>query len=84
MSDQQSNAEYESSLAAVPGLLDLARESGNGQFEAPLAAELILEGLNQHLKLRREDLDSTVTYREMLKFQILRRRPQAVDDGDLN
>jgi magnesium chelatase subunit I len=84
ISDQQSNADYESSLARVPGLLDLARESTDGVFEGPLAAELILEGLNQHLKLQREDLDSTVTYREMLKFQILRRRPQAVDDGDLN
>jgi magnesium chelatase subunit I len=84
LSDQQSNAEYESALAAVPGLLDLARETGNGGFEAPFSAELILEGLNQHLKLLREDLDSTVTYREMLKFQILRRRPQPVDGGDLN
>ena len=34
----------------------------------------------QHLKLAREDLDSTVTYKEMLKFQLL--RPQLERDDD--
>jgi hypothetical protein len=33
---------------------------------------MILEGLHQHLKLARQDLDSQVSYKEMIKFQLLR------------
>ena len=47
-------------------------------WETPEAAafwaEVVLEGLHQKLKLAREDLDSVVTYREMLKFQLLKPR----------
>ena len=81
LSDEQSNAEYETALASVPGLIDLAREIGVPEGgEAPLGAELILEGLHQHLKLAREDLDSTITYKERVKFQLL--RPQGLPGGD--
>ena len=34
--------------------------------------ELVLEGLTQHLKIAREDLDSRVSYTEMLKFNLVR------------
>ncbi len=36
--------------------------------------ELVLEGLTQHLKIAREDLDSRVSYTEMLKFNLVRNR----------
>jgi hypothetical protein len=36
--------------------------------------ELVLEGLTQHLKIAREDLDSRVSYTEMLKFNLVRSR----------
>jgi hypothetical protein len=32
----------------------------------------VLEGLTQHLKIAREDLDSKVSYAEMLKFNLVR------------
>ena len=66
--------------------MDLATEhSGPSTAERTLAAEMILEGLHQHLKLAREDLDSRVTYKEMVKLQLLnpgRRRRGA--DRDVN
>jgi hypothetical protein len=34
----------------------------------------VLEGLTQHRKIAREDLDSHVSYTEMLKFNLLRSR----------
>jgi magnesium chelatase subunit I len=84
ISDEQSNADYEAALGEVPGLMELARRKARpGQAESPLVAELILEGLVQHLKLGREDLDSTVTYKEMLKFQLLRPR-RSQSDNPLN
>ena len=46
-------------------------------IDCALAAETILEGLHQHLKLAREDLDSMVSYREMIKFQLVKRRRDA-------
>ncbi len=36
--------------------------------------ELVLEGLVQNLRIAREDLDSTITYAEMAKFNVLRSR----------
>lgn len=72
VSDEQPFAEYESALYAVPGLEGLAADYGPSRQERALAAEWILEGLHQHLKLAREDLDSALTYRELVKFQLLR------------
>ena len=39
-----------------------------------IGMELVLEGLTQHLKIAREDLDSRVSYGEMLKFNLVRSR----------
>ena len=50
----------------------------------PLAAELVLDGLHQSLKLARHDLDSRVSYKEMLKFQLLRPQRSARGRGDVN
>jgi hypothetical protein len=35
--------------------------------------ELVLEGLHQALRLYREDLDSTITFQELMKFNVLRK-----------
>jgi magnesium chelatase subunit I len=73
LSDEQSFADYEAELAKVPGLLELASRVESGPPEArALAAETILEGLHQHLKLSRQDLDSRISYKEMVKFQLLK------------
>ena len=74
ISDQLDDKSYRARLAAVPTLMELARAAAPSPEEDAFAAELILEGLHQHLKLAREDLDSQVTYREMLKFQLLKPR----------
>ena len=34
--------------------------------------EMVLEGMHQALRLAREDLDSTITFRELMKFNVLR------------
>jgi len=73
LSDEQPFADYEAELAKVPGLLELAGSVESGPPEArALAAETILEGLHQHLKLSRQDLDSRISYKEMVKFQLLK------------
>ncbi len=74
LSDEQTFDDYEAALHQVPGLQDLASSHGASRQERALAAETILEGLYQHLKLAREDLDSGLTYGEMVKFQLLRPR----------
>ena len=51
---------------------------------SPSVAELVLEGLHQHLKLAREDLDSHITYKEMVKFQLLRPNRSRRDDRGVN
>ncbi|HEX2253935.1 MAG TPA: magnesium chelatase [Thermoanaerobaculia bacterium] len=87
LSDEQRFADYEAELAKVPGLLDLAGEHSRGasREERALTAETILEGLHQHLKLARHDLDTRVSYREMVKFQLLKpRRASRRGPGDVN
>jgi magnesium chelatase subunit I len=75
LSDEQPFEEYEAEMRRVPGLVELAnRHAGRGREERALAAELVLEGLHQHLKLARNDLDSQVSYKEMVKFQLLKPR----------
>jgi magnesium chelatase subunit I len=81
VSDQQTFTEYEAALYAVPGLRELAARHGSTREARALAAETILEGLHQHLKLAREDLDAGFSYREMVKFQLLRpHRPDFEDE----
>jgi magnesium chelatase subunit I len=72
LSDEQSFAEYRGELARVPGLVELAADFADSEEERAFGAELVLEGLHQHLKLGREDLDSRISYKEMVKFQLLR------------
>ena len=73
--------DYAAELARVPGLTKLVEARGSSQAERMFAAEMVLEGLHQHLKLAREDLDSSVSYKEMVKFQLMRR--VARGEGDI-
>jgi len=72
ISDEQPFADYETEIYKVPGLKALAARYGKSREERALAAETVLEGLHQHLKLARADLDSQVSYKEMVKFQLLK------------
>jgi hypothetical protein len=72
LSDEQPFTDYEAELKRVPGLFELVARQGSGREERALAAEVALEGLHQHLKLARQDLDSQVSYKEMVKFQLLK------------
>jgi magnesium chelatase subunit I len=98
LSDEQPFAAYEAELARVPGLLELAGTDGGGgggrsagdraaaRYERALGAEMILESLHQHLKLARHDLDSQVSYKEMVKLQLLKPRRGAggTRSGEVN
>jgi len=89
ISDEQPFAEYEAELYKVPGLKALAARYGKGSEERALAAEMVLEGLHQHLKLARNDMDSQVSYKQMVKFQLLKPHRGAGsrsgrDRGDVN
>jgi magnesium chelatase subunit I len=81
LDDQQPFAEYLSQLERVPGLTELAADHGDRPETRALAAEMILEGLHQYVKLAREDLDSRVSYKEVVKFQLLRPRRES-GEGD--
>ncbi len=87
LSDDESFQDYEAELARVPGLLDLADEEWPRGEDPPsrqmraLAAELILEGLHQHLKLARVDMDSRISFKEVVKFQLLKPRRRGRGGG---
>jgi magnesium chelatase subunit I len=74
VSDEQPFAEFFRELSRVPGLADLARKYGKPDRDEELAfwMEMVLEGLHQALRLTREDLDSTITFHELMKFNVLR------------
>ncbi|HVR44187.1 MAG TPA: AAA family ATPase [Thermoanaerobaculia bacterium] len=74
LSDEQPFEEYCRELSRVPTLGDLADRHFRSRHarERAFAMELILEGLHQALRLAREDLDSTITFSELLKFNVLR------------
>jgi magnesium chelatase subunit I len=76
LSDDAPSAEHFASLDAVPGLKKAveAHFSPASREELAIGMELVLEGLTQHLKIAREDLDSRVSYTEMLKFNLVRSR----------
>jgi magnesium chelatase subunit I len=75
VSDEQPFAEYRAELDRVPRLGEVARKYSGASSEEELAfwMELVLEGLHQALRLTREDLDSTITFQELLKFNMLRK-----------
>src|SRR5262249_11852293 len=76
ISDETPFARHIQSLEGVPGLRAVAEEhfKPSSREESALAMELVLEGLTQHLKIAREDLDSRIWYKEMLKFNLVRQR----------
>lgn len=84
LSDEMPFPEFQESLSHVPGLLELASTFGDNEQEHAFAAELILEGLHQGVKLAREDLDSRITYKEMVKFQLLSSRGRFEPDDETN
>ena len=86
LSDEQPFGDYETELSRVPGLMELTRKLGGTPQERALAAEMALEGLHQHLKLARNDLDSQISYKEMVKFQLLKPRKNVGrgSRGDVN
>jgi len=76
LSDDTPFPEHVAALGSVPGLKKAVEEhfAPASPEELAVGMELVLEGLTQHLKLAREDLDSRVSYGEMLKFNLVRSR----------
>jgi len=74
VSDEQPFAEFHRELNRVPALADVARRYAKATRDEELAfwMEMVLEGLHQSLRLSREDLDSTITFQELMKFNVLR------------
>ena len=57
---------------------------GSSPEELAFYAEVVLEGLHQHLKLGREDLDSQISYKEMVKLQLMRPPRKRGRDREVN
>jgi magnesium chelatase subunit I len=74
LSDEQPFAAYYRELGRVPKLAETAKKymSPRHDEEHAFWMEMILEGLHQALRLAREDLDSTITFAELMKFNVLR------------
>ncbi|MBV9494042.1 MAG: AAA family ATPase, partial [Acidobacteria bacterium] len=74
LSDEQPFAEYFRELNRVPKLAETARKYVQAERDEELALwmEMILEAMHQSLRLSREDLDSTITFQELMKFNVLR------------
>ncbi len=86
VSDEMPFAEYEAELARVPGLQALVAAQGGTREQLAFWSELVLDGLHQGIKLARHDLDSTVSYKELLKFQLVKpaRRGSRRGTGEIN
>ena len=74
ISDETRFPEHLAALDSVPGLRKAVEErfAPATSEELAIGMELVLEGLTQHLKIAREDLDSRISYMEMLKFNLVR------------
>jgi magnesium chelatase subunit I len=74
LSDEQPFAEYFRELNRVPKLAEIASKHIQPRRDEEHAfwMEMVLEGLHQALRLAREDLDSTITFQELMKFNVLR------------
>jgi magnesium chelatase subunit I len=74
LSDEQPFGVYLAELKRVPRLADTVAKyvKSSREEEQAFWMEMILEGLHQALRLSREDLDSTITFRELMKFNVLR------------
>ena len=84
LSDETPFADHEAELARVPGLAELVAARAETREERAFWAELVLEGLHQAIQLARQDLDSAVSYKEMLKFQLLKPARRGRGRGDVN
>jgi magnesium chelatase subunit I len=76
LSDQTPFSEHLKTLESVAGLSDfvLKHAKPRDHYERAFLMELVLEGLVQNLRIAREDLDSTLTYAELAKFNLMRSR----------
>jgi magnesium chelatase subunit I len=74
VSDEQPFKEFFAELNKVPKLVETAQKyvQPTSEFELAFWMEMILEALHQSLRLAREDLDSTITFHELMKFNVLR------------
>ncbi|HVS33889.1 MAG TPA: AAA family ATPase, partial [Thermoanaerobaculia bacterium] len=74
LSDEQPFAVFLAELNRVPRLADTAAKyvQASRDEERAFWMEMVLEGLHQALRLAREDLDSTITFQELMKFNVLR------------
>jgi len=74
LSDEQPFADYFRELNKVPKLAETASKYVQPESDRELAfwMEMVLEALHQALRLAREDLDSTITFHELMKFNVLR------------
>lgn len=84
VSDDMPFAQHLRALSEIPGLMPLAEARAATPEMQAFWAELVLDGLHQHLKLGRHDLDSGVSYKEMLKFQLLRPPKAGRGRGEVN
>jgi len=68
LNDAMPAEDYARVLSRVPGLREIAETHLKpGPGELPLAMEFVLEGLHQNSLIAREDLESAVSYKDMLK-----------------
>jgi magnesium chelatase subunit I len=68
LTDAMPAADYARALAQVPGLRPIAEAHLRpAEDEVALAMEFVLEGLHQNSLIAREDLESAVSYKDMLK-----------------
>ncbi len=74
LSDEAPFAKHFAELKRVPKLAETAQKYVQPSRDEELGfwMELVLEGLHQALRLSREDLDSTITFQELMKFNVLR------------
>ena len=74
LSDELPFAKYFEEIKRVPKLADTASKYVKAARDEEQAfwREMILEGLHRALRLAREDLDSTITFQELMKFNVLR------------
>jgi hypothetical protein len=74
LSYEKSFAKHLAELKRVPKLAETTAKYVQASRDEELAfwMEMILEGLHGALRLSREDLDSTITFQELMKFNVLR------------
>ena len=76
LSDETPFVRHLADLDAIDGLAEVVASHAKptDDFERAFLMELVLEGLVQSLRIAREDLDSTVTYAEMARLNLMRSR----------